>query len=109
VCDMSMYSHVLTNESSLWYGVVTISKLLKIIGLFCRISSLLQGSFAKKTYHFQKPTNRSHHPICWRHLCILGVATDVHTLIPSTQVDTLLTSLLSCVRHDAFIRLTYPT
>jgi len=42
------------------YGVATISRLLKIIGLFCRISSLLQGSFAKKTYNFKEPTNRSH-------------------------------------------------
>ena len=26
------------------------------IGLFCRISSLLKGSFAKETYHFFDPT-----------------------------------------------------
>ena len=39
------------------------SRVLKIIGLFCRISSLLQGSFAKETYHFKEPTNRSH-PTC---------------------------------------------
>ena len=26
---------------------------------FCRISSLLQGSFAKETYNFKEPTNRS--------------------------------------------------
>jgi len=45
------------------YGVATISRLLKIIGLFCRIQSLLQGSFAKETYDFKEPTNRSH-PIC---------------------------------------------
>ena len=37
-----------------------ISRLLKIIRLFCRISSLLQDSFAKETYSFQEPTNRSH-------------------------------------------------
>jgi len=42
------------------YGVSTISRLLKIIGLFCRISSLLYGSFAKETCHFKEPTNRSH-------------------------------------------------
>ena len=36
------------------------SRLLKIIGLFCRMSSLLQGSFAKETYDFKEPTNRSH-------------------------------------------------
>jgi len=41
------------------YGVATISRLLQIIGPFCRISSLLQGSFAKETYHFKEPTNRS--------------------------------------------------
>jgi len=42
------------------YGVATISRLLKIIGLFWRISSVLQGSFAKETCTFQEPTNRSH-------------------------------------------------
>ena len=42
------------------YGVATCSRLLKIIGLFCRLSSLLQGSFTKETYNFKEPTNRSH-------------------------------------------------
>ena len=42
------------------YGVATVSRLLKMIGLFCRISSLLQDSFAKETYDFQEPTDRSH-------------------------------------------------
>ena len=42
------------------YGMATISRLPKIIGLFCRIPSLLQGSFAKETYHSKEPTNRSH-------------------------------------------------
>jgi len=32
----------------------------EIIGLFCRISSLLFGSFAKETYKSKEPTNRSH-------------------------------------------------
>jgi len=54
------------------YGVATISRLLKIIGLFCRISSLSLGSFAKETYHFKEPTNRSHQlprvwQCVWRH------------------------------------------
>jgi len=47
------------------YGVATISRLLKIIGLFCRISSLLYGSFSKETYNFKEPTSRSH-PILGR-------------------------------------------
>jgi len=42
------------------YGVATISRLLKFIGLFCKISSLLKGSFAKETYNFKEPANRSH-------------------------------------------------
>jgi len=36
------------------HGVATISRLLKIIGLFCRISSLLWGSFANETYKIKK-------------------------------------------------------
>jgi len=31
-----------------------------MIGLFGRILSLLWVSFAKETYHFKEPTNRSH-------------------------------------------------
>ena len=42
------------------YGVATISRLFEIIGLFCRLSSLLSGSFAKETYNLKEPTNRSH-------------------------------------------------
>jgi len=42
------------------YGVATMSRLLQIIGLFCRIWSLLQGSFAKETYTFKEPPKRSH-------------------------------------------------
>jgi len=41
-------------------GVATISRLLKIIGLFGRISSLFKGSFTKETYNFKGPTNHSH-------------------------------------------------
>jgi len=42
------------------YGVATISRLLKIVSLFCRISSLSQGSFAKETNNFMEPTTCSH-------------------------------------------------
>jgi len=37
------------------YWVATISRRLQIIGLFCRILSLLLGSFAKETYNFKEP------------------------------------------------------
>ena len=36
-----------------------VSEVPKITGLFCRISSLLMGSFAKETYDLKEPTNRS--------------------------------------------------
>jgi len=42
------------------YGLATSCRLLKNIGLFCRMSSLLLGSFAKETFDFKEPTNRSH-------------------------------------------------
>ena len=42
------------------YGVAAVSRLLKIIGLFCRISSFLWGSFAKETHNFKEPANCSH-------------------------------------------------
>jgi len=40
--------------------VATVSRIDKIIGLFCRILSHFQGSFAKETYHLIDPTKRSH-------------------------------------------------
>jgi len=40
--------------------VATISRLLKNIGLLYRILSLVYGSFAKETYNFKEPTDRSH-------------------------------------------------
>ena len=39
------------------YGVATMSRLIEIKGLFCRISSLLQVSFAKETYNYKEPMN----------------------------------------------------
>ena len=40
--------------------MATISRLLEITNLCCRISSLLQGSFEKETYNFKEPTRHSH-------------------------------------------------
>ena len=45
-------------EASVWNSLI--SRLLKIIGLFCRIQSLLYVSFAKENYNLKEPTNRSH-------------------------------------------------
>ena len=51
-------------------GVSTISRLLTIIGLYCRIQSLLQGSFAKETFNLKEPTNHSHPIACSSGLCV---------------------------------------
>ena len=56
-----------------------ISRLLKIRGLSCRIQSLLQGSFAKETYTFKEPTNRSH-PIPY-HVCIVRVFYCIESIV----------------------------
>ena len=41
------------------YGVATDSRIDQIIGLFCRIMSLLQGFLTKETYNFIDPTDQS--------------------------------------------------
>ena len=42
------------------YGVATISRLHKIICLFCKRALLKRLYSAKETYNFKEPTNRSH-------------------------------------------------
>ena len=42
------------------YGVAKISRLLKIIGLFCKRALQKRQYSAKETYNFKAPTNRSH-------------------------------------------------
>ena len=73
--NTDVLTNMYSNKHVYWcscYGVATISKLLKIIGLFCRISSLAKGSFAKETYNFKEPTDCSH-PIC-HDMCFLQQA-----------------------------------
>jgi len=50
------------------YGVATISRLLKIIGLFCKRALQKRLYSAKETYNLKEPTNRSH-PIQRSALC----------------------------------------
>ena len=42
------------------YGVATINRFLKIIGLFCKRALHKRRYSAKETYNFKEPTNRSH-------------------------------------------------
>ena len=60
------------------YGVATISRLLKMIGLFCKRALQKRRYSAKETYNFKEPTNRSHPiPNIWMHISRIwyGVAT----------------------------------
>ena len=57
---LEMNSTPFWRERDCLYGVASVNRIDKIIGLFCKIISLLWGSFAKETYNFIDPTNRSH-------------------------------------------------
>ena len=53
---------VIYNTQRRWmsYGVATISRLLKNVGLFCKRDLQKRPMFSKETYTFKEPTNRSH-------------------------------------------------
>jgi len=53
----------LSHMSMIRYGVATIGRLLKMIGLFCQRALEKRRYSAKETYNFKEPTNHSH-PIC---------------------------------------------
>jgi len=57
------------------------SWLLQIIGLFCKIASLLYVYSAKETYDLKEPTSRSH-PICIdrQHICCRRCSEEAHLL-----------------------------
>ena len=61
------------------YGVATISRLLKMIGLFCKRALKKRRYSAKETYNFKEPTNRSH-PIHWHGCtcCARSSCTNAH-------------------------------
>ena len=104
-----------------WYGVASVSRIDKIIGLICRKSSLLYVSFAKETYNWIDPTNRSHpitqhvhtqhnmsthistHMLCYGvWICCVHKATPQHNM--STPHNTTCTSSLLYV---SFAKETY--
>jgi len=68
-------------DKTIVYGVATVSRIDKITRLFCRISSLLQGSFAKETYDLIDLTDRSH-PIPAVQLYLLHI---ICQLLPLSQ------------------------
>jgi len=45
---------------ALWYGVVLVSRIDKMIGLFCKRVLQKKQYSAEETYNFIDPTKRSH-------------------------------------------------
>ena len=64
-----------------YYGVATISRLSKIIGLCCKRTLQKRLYSAKETYNFQEPTNRRH-----RITYILTHNTDWETCMPTNKL-----------------------
>jgi len=62
VCESVYIQHALP-----FYGVASISRLLKIIGLFCKRAQQKRLYSSIETYNLKEPTNRSH-PIPLRQL-----------------------------------------
>jgi len=60
------------------YGVATISRMLKNIGLFCKRDLQKRPIFCKETYIFKHPTHRSH-PIHHIHTNIPQICTNIST------------------------------
>jgi len=58
--DLFICTKWLMYVRNMTYGVATISRLLKIIGLFCKRALSKRRYSAKETYSFKEPTNRSH-------------------------------------------------
>jgi len=70
------------------YGVATISRLLQIIGLFCKRALQKRPIFSKETYNFMEPTNRSH-PIWYLSLHVQDLRPSSSILsFPHTTHDT---------------------
>ena len=90
------------------YGVATISRLLKIIGLFCRISSLFYGSFAKETYNFNEPTNRSH-PTSRMLYPLMSVCTEMQVCAAPRGVSLVLYPAHTCISMMATIKVSCPS
>ena len=64
-----------------WYGVATISRMLKNIGLFCKRDLQKRPIFCKETYIFKHPTHRSH-PISIASSLSLHMWSQSHCLVP---------------------------
>ena len=56
----SRETYAYISKSMYRYGVTTINRLLKIVGLFCKRALQKRPIFSKETYNFKARTNRTH-------------------------------------------------
>jgi len=94
ICDMTLFF------GKTRYGVAAISRLLKIIGFFCKRALWKRLYSAKETWIFKEPTKRSH-PIwsIWMlciHMCDAFICVTTHSYV-SRRIH---------MCHDAFICVT---
>ena len=80
-------SHIMLTQMNIFvpYGVATISRLLKIIGLLCKRALSKRWYSAKDTYNFKEPTHRSH-PIL--KLWILPINPRKKLTVASREIET---------------------
>jgi len=74
VCVSVLQCRLVCNVVYLCYEVASTSRLLTIIGLFCKRAQLKRRYSAKETYDFKEPTNRSH-PIVYMCCSVLQCVT----------------------------------
>ena len=83
--------------TSFRYGVATISRLLKFIGLFCKWALQKRLYSAKETYDFQECTNRSH-PIVFGGYILLTKYKICHQICPWLICPWFCSEFFSCAR-----------
>ena len=74
------------------YGVAMTSRLLSIIGLFCKRPYRIRQYSAKETYNFEEPTNRSHPIVALRHryTLLFFIFIGIHVRLIETTEDLIL-------------------
>jgi len=96
-CSVWQYIAIpqITSSFAISYGVASISRLLKIIGLFCKRALSKRRYSAKETYNFIDPTDRSH-----------PIAAPRHSKYSGVRVYECVFMYLSCCRDYLEFRLT---
>ena len=91
-----VHIHAQNLESPMWGGVATISRLLKIIGLFWKRALLKKRYSQQETWNFKEPTNCSHPMPLVTLLCI---HTHIYIYVRILDVLNIYTHLINICTH----------